>query len=381
MRPTTAAVISRIVAFAAVSYAVGAILYIGFNPDLFQWDFAVYYKAFGALQSDQNPYELLYVYPPVTLWVFAPFTLFTPLMASAIFLILKSLALACLLYIWSKEFLPHGADMLLPLFLLFGYNATIYADFAAGNISVFEQLVQWTAFLFLLKNRIRTFCALIILAASFKLTPLLFLLLLPLLKVEKGWSHVLASITIFVGIHLFSAILSPTLFSQFASNISVDGGRGAINPSVFAFVSNIVEYSHRSMSLQIPSFVPIVLYAAVAGGVLAVARRPLAILVRSQDRLNLIFFVCVLMALILPRFKDYSYILLLVPTYTIILRSSVPGNRMLLLVLAMLSVDVPMPGFSFISKLWGYYPLFFAAGVFLLYVREIQSLESGAPET
>ena len=83
MRPTTAAVASRIVTLAVVAYAIGAIAYIGFSPDRFQWDFSVYYEAVRAFQSGQDPYELLYVYPPVTLWIFAPFTLFALPTASA----------------------------------------------------------------------------------------------------------------------------------------------------------------------------------------------------------------------------------------------------------------------------------------------------------
>lgn len=372
---------SRILTGAVLLYAVGVVSYIGINAELYQWDFKIYYSAIESLQAGHNPYEMLYVYPPLTLWIFFPFTLFTPPVASALYLVLKSLAFLFLLFLWRKEFLPSGDKPLLPPFLLFAFNAAIYTDFAAGNISIFEQLFLWLAFSFLLKNRIPWFCTLIIIAASFKLTPLLFLLLLPLFGLKQSWYYVGMSSGIFAAFLFCCYLFSPSLFQDYLANLQVDGGRGAINPSVFAFFSHISEFIGRSGQMDIPEIVPIAAYLCFSAAVLFIARRPLAILARSanpRDRMILVFFVCVLTALILPRFKDYAYILLLVPTYFIILTANVPWNRSLMLLLTMVSASIPLPGLSFNSKLWGYYPLFLAVGVFLLYVREILSSESHA---
>lgn len=375
---------SRILSGAVLLYAAGAATYIGLHPEQYQWDFKIYYSAIGELQAGHNPYELLYLYPPLTLWVFSPFSLFTQPVASVLYLILKSIAFLFLLSIWRKEFLPSDNNTLLPVFLLFAFNATIYTDYAAGNISVFEQLFLWLAFSFLLKNRIAWFCTLVIIAASFKLTPLLFLFLLPLFNVKRSWYYVSLSLGIFAGFLFCSYLLFPSLFHDYLANLHVEGGRGAINPTVFAFASNISEFIGRSHHMEIPGIVPIAAYLCISTAVLFIARRPLAVLARSanpRDRLTLVFFVCVLTALILPRFKDYSYILLLVPTYSIILQSNIPRSRSLLLLLTMLSAHIPLPGLSFISKLWGYYPLFIAGGVFLLYVREILSSEAQATKS
>ena len=162
--------LSQILSGTVLLYAAGVATYIGLHPEQYQWDFEIYYSAIGELQAGHNPYEVLYLYPPLTLWVFSPFSLFTQPAASVLYLILKSIAFLFLLSIWRKEFLPADNNTLLPVFLLFAFNATIYTDFAAGNISVFEQLFLWLAFSFLLKNRITWFCTLVIIAASFKLT-------------------------------------------------------------------------------------------------------------------------------------------------------------------------------------------------------------------
>jgi len=98
----------------------------------------------------------------------------------------------------------------------------------------------------------------------------------------------------------------------------------------------------------------------------------------DKDKI-IIFLACVVYALILPRFKDYYYVLLLVPTYFIVKRARHIKAYIPLIVLvilpSILSTEIPLPGFkrfiSLLNILWEYHPLIVAYFVWGLYIFEI----------
>jgi hypothetical protein len=88
---------------------------------------------------------------------------------------------------------------------------------------------------------------------------------------------------------------------------------------------------------------------------------------------QVLFLVCLVYALIHPRFKDYAYLLLVVPSYYIIKNAWHLRVFPLLFILAILaSPQWPLPLLGTLSVvLWKYYPLIFAFGVWGIYLHEI----------
>jgi hypothetical protein len=85
-----------------------------------------------------------------------------------------------------------------------------------------------------------------------------------------------------------------------------------------------------------------------------------------------VFMVCLVYALIHPRFKDYGYILLLVPSYYIIKNIRYPRIALFLFMLFIMSNRMMLPIVSAIYDIiWLYYPLMVAYCVWGIYLYEI----------
>ncbi len=92
----------------------------------------------------------------------------------------------------------------------------------------------------------------------------------------------------------------------------------------------------------------------------------------DKERLFL-FLACLVYALILPRFKDYSYILLIVPAYFILKELTYWKAKPILFILIILPspINASLPGISLISRvIWEYYSLFLAYSIWGLYIYE-----------
>ena len=157
-------------------------------------DFQTFYYAALAELRGLDPYRLEslqavagksvvlpFLYPPVTLALFAPFTALPIAMAGLFWLGLKLAMAAFLIVIWRRWFLPDTSLALLVLVASFGFNGSLLWDLTTGNISVPEQLLLWAAFACYVEERRRWFTALVAIASVFKLLPiaLLGLLLVP----------------------------------------------------------------------------------------------------------------------------------------------------------------------------------------------------------
>ena len=364
------------------------------NPSLFHWDFHIYYSAAEAYIAGANPYHdvftgLGYRYPPFTLWLFVPFTLFDIGLASGLYFIFQCILLFTVIYLWTKGILKKEIDILFVLFCLFAYNFAVLQDIIAGNITLLEQLLIWLAFYFFLKKgRLMLFCLFIILAATFKLQPILFLILLLFSKDEKRYTYLFGSAAVFVTIHLVSYLINPTLFTSLVENglMGLDWQRGVINPSTFALVQDMIEFSANKTGLSVPQIVPWAIFSTIVVAVVLISWRSVVKL-RIVEIVNnekiLIFLVCLVYVLIDPRLKDYSFILLLVPTYYIIRSVSymklgivlLYSQAIFLIVFSLYGERMPHPGS--IASLVGYYPLIVAYLVWGLYLYWIRARSFG----
>lgn len=378
-----------------ILYCVAVLVHMLINTELFQWDFRTYYFAAEAYTKGLNPYDvntisalssvpttLKFVYPPITLLFFRLFVLVDYDMAFYLFLAFKFMILIALVVLWKYRILKDRADLPFYLFCIFAFNSAIYIDISAGNISVIEQFLIWLAFSFFLKRRVAPFCLLIIIAGLFKVWPILFLFLLWFSTEEKKWTYFISSLLTFVALMFISFMISPGLFADFMQNAGAIYERGVRNPATFSLIMDPFELLARETGIIVPVAIPIILFSIVIAGILFVswqAYRRLSYTDREDKERLFLFLACLVYALILPRFKDYSYILLIVPAYFILkeLRCWKVAPILFVLIILPSPINASLPGISLISRvIWEYYSLFLAYGIWGLCIYGIFTYEN-----
>lgn len=286
-----------------------------------QWDFLAYYFPTQLWYSGQSPYlcmvqEHPFFYTPLSLGVFLPFT-FLPLQTALwTFLGLKIVALLALLYIWYRYFLlPLMPDdswkslsILFVAVLLFvsGFRECVKLDIFSGNISIFEQLLIWTGIAAFLRNKDYLFVGCILVCSIFKVLPIALLGLLLLKRDKKSTFLFLKSSAFFLGMFLVAGCLSPVLFREFLTHQNPMESRGFVHPSSLMLLQDIAP--HFAFPLY-------VLFVSIIAG--------LFVYFIYRFRPALVYGVIgylICYALILPRFKDYSFILLIIPAVYVIQR-------------------------------------------------------------
>jgi hypothetical protein len=379
-----------------ILYVAGLLIYMLVHMEQFQWDFRTYYFAAEAYTKGLNPYDvntisalssvpitLKFVYPPVTLLFFRLFVLVDYDAASYLFLAFKFMFLMALVALWKYRILKDRADLPFYFFCVFAFNSAIYIDISAGNISVIEQFFIWLAFLFFLKRKIPLFCLLIIIAGFFKVWPILFLFLLWFSNEKKKWKYFSGSLLTFIALMLISFMISPGLFANFMQNAGAIYERGVRNPATFSLIMDPFQLLAKETGIIVPVAVPMIIFSIVIIGILFTswqAYRRLSYTEREDKEKLFLFLACLVYALILPRFKDYSYILLIVPAYFILKELTYRKATPVLFILIILPspISASLPGISLISRvIWEYYSLFMAFGIWGLYIYEIFSHGNG----
>ncbi len=354
------------------------------HPGRYQWDLQTYYYGARAFAEGKNPYSLdvlsavadtpvrfRYVYPPHTLPVMEVLTKFSPSVASLLWLAIKGVLICVLFRVWSR-LLPGMAEPGYFLLAVLAFNGAILADVVAGNISLVEQAFLWSGFLMLRKNL--TVSALLIAAASFfKVTYALFLVL-PLIVPGEGRGRAFALGAFFVVAPLvLSAVATPALFRAFldAGGVLADPlERGDNNPCLFAFLLTLADVFRQATGWGLP-------VAAIAGifvihgiALVALSWRRVREMLRpgsSDPVVPLILLFTVLYPLLVPRFKNYAYILLIPAALSMVLQGGNGGRERWLLVFVLV-----VPTFTLFSELLPLteYYLFFAGYVlFWILVR------------
>jgi hypothetical protein len=395
----------RIVVFVLLSlYSLFLLWHIASGIDKrFQWDFKTHYCAARVSEMGLNFYDQPYLrhfcspdvqqyysYTPLSIWFFRFFALFDYPTAYLIFFILKLVVLAGLLFLWKKIFLEEEGDLGFFVFALLAFNSALYVDLLAGNISLLEQLGLWLGFFFLLRRKLFLFGLCVVVIANFKVVPLAFLILLLFLGGKKKLLHFFGWLAGFVALQAVSFAASPFLFKQFLRVFfsMLHETHSILNPSTFVWVENLLRsYYPKVVGSAPPSVVIFTVFIMLAALIIWLTGRALSRLKRQRgidtDKIKIIIFICCLAyALLMPRFKDYSYVLLLVPAYFALKKFSVGLGRVFLFALIILSVPetVNLPGFQEIFKyVWGYSPLWAAVVVWVLYLRHAFSLKKLHP--
>ncbi|MDR3692831.1 MAG: glycosyltransferase family 87 protein [Fimbriimonas sp.] len=303
---------SRWLDFAAAGLWLCFLIYLVARSGGFGWDFHVYQQAAQALLAGRDPLEdpylvhvggvktyLPFIYPPLTLLPFLPFAFLSKTAAYLIWVPLQIGGFALLARVWKRSFLVFPLNGKWGLFLLLAFNASLYTCFATGNFALFEGVVLFLAMEALLKKRDYACSAWIVLAACFKMQPILYLGLLLWLggkdRVRAAAYGMLAFI-LYAGANL--ALFPRSTFEMLQGAMSREDSRSN-NPSLLAFAE---DFTSRA-----PIADAKIVYLLLAGLILAVSVFALRRWNEPDPALRLLF-VMLTISLVLPRFMIYSYI-------------------------------------------------------------------------
>jgi len=314
------------------------------NPGL-QGDLRIYHAAAKACAEGRNPYDagaltsalgktqpLPFVYPPATLPLLRSLLVLDYRTTYFAFFALKIAGVIALVLMWQRRLFPEAAARAcLYLLCALAYAQTIKMDVRAGNISVFEQLLIWTAALAFLRRRPGLYAALIASAAVFKVTAAVLLLLLLVDRDRRAKAALLAATAGLAVVHGVSAAVRPDLFAAFLRNAAALDDRGGVNPASLAVIRDGLE---RLAGDRVFPHLDAVVYGLfvllVLGALVWVGRRHDF----RADRVGAVFVGFLAYALAVPRFKDYSYILLIPPSvYVVVSVLRGFGARLLALLL------------------------------------------------
>jgi hypothetical protein len=375
--------VERVIAYLSLAVAAGLIVLVSIRWNAYQWDFHMFYgaaKDFAAGVTPYRGYGLSYYHPPLMLYVYWLFTLLPDNWAIEVWYGLKLAALAGLFIIWHRDFVRLQPRASTVLFFIFAFGATIYGDLVAGNVSIFEQLLLWLGFSQLLRGQHLVFALCVVVAAQVKLTPIFFAVLLIAACEPRQWRVFFATVIGFFALFSLNYWLQPELFRDFLTVLAKLDERGVECTSFLALVRDISDLALGSAFTE-RSLLDEVVFLSIAGsiGMLSLwAWQGYARRATKVDQRLLICFSCVVLVLISPRMKVYTYILLLAPT--LFLFRSGSWRRQIPLAVAAMAVLVLFPQgnsllpFRLAFKLFNIYlPLFATFGIWVAYLHVLRT--------
>jgi hypothetical protein len=351
-----------------------------------QWDFRVYYYAARAWADGVNPYVMgnlpptsisvfAFTYPPYAMSFFWPFTLLPLHVALLVFLALKLILLAWLVVIWSRVLRISVTTPSWLLFLLFAYSSTIFIDLASGNIVTIEQWLLWTGLVFLLSGRYTAYVTAVVAASLFKLTPIVLLVMCFWIPDRRRYRYLAMGTIAFACVLMATYTISPRLTTDFfAHSFSLDE-RATTNPALLALVRDVSELISRTYGLVINRTSQTLIYALLAITILVptwlTARRVNN--TQAVNRIELILYLVLLAwAITAPRFKNYAYMLVIVPTYYVATHSTRLPVAVPLLLIACLTANTWIARPEHVALIGTYSSWFIALGAWMLYVYELR---------
>jgi hypothetical protein len=293
--------------------------------------------------------------------------------AIAVWLVAELAAAVAMVATWRRLIGPFPVDARLALLLVLGFDAALYTAFASGNVAVFEALALAVAFEGLVRDRPVRFAVLVVAAAAVKVVPIVYLACLLVWGGPRRHRVLAWALAAAAAIALAQLVVAPAWCAEFWAAATALDERRWTNPTTLAAVR---DFADRAFAIPVwPA------YLAIAAAVLAVTGWRLA-RARPSPRVAapLVFVVA---ALVLPRFKSYSYVEL-VPAAIVCLRALARPARLALA--ALLGAVLPWsyllvasPGFCRsleatlpVSRyVWGYTPLAGAFALWLVYLARV----------
>ncbi len=387
--------INLLIACLSVGYFIVIFLHIFLKPDDYQQSFRIYYFAASAYFDNLNPYDSAvlcdladksymfpYVYPPITLYLFYPFILIEYNIAANVFLVLKIISLVLLISVWIKYFKVDNKEYgFFFLFLLCGINFTFYWDISNGNITVFEQLLLWYAFVMFTKKKYATFMLLIMLSAIFKFTLLFFIVLLVLDNFKNNLKLIIVSVCIVLFYVILNYILCYDVWEYYIDKIiyvkdivSLNNYHNTSYPSLYNMLK-IVYLRFIDLGMIVPNkyilqFVYLFASMTIVGITYAQIRNAKSVLEEIDYKQYIIALAVLVYALICPRHAMYSYIIVLLPIYNLITHKKYIYYGILIVLLSAITTNPTMPpGFRLLyGMLYPFYPVIL---VFIFWIIQL----------
>lgn len=312
-----------------VAYAAFTAWAVLSQPDHRQWDLRVYYAAAKVHSAGGDPYDpdalaavlpdtkvFPWVYPPYALWLFRPLAWFSYPTVFHAWLLLKFVALGFLFASWRRYFAPPSGNFVLLLALCaLAFRETTIRNLYQGNVTEFEQLLLWTGFLFLVRGRPGLF-ALFVTAASLWKPPSVLLLGFGFLDLRhKGHIAMAGGAVALIAVNAVSYGLDPAAYTSFIDGVGAMNEPGRVNPTFFNLLRELREAAGGGPVLEAMS---LAVFAAYFVGLSIVAARALRGLDLRRDRVPALMLGLLFYAAVMPRFKDYQYMLLLVPAWHVL---------------------------------------------------------------
>jgi glycosyl transferase family 87 len=352
------------------------------------WDFTVYYHSVQAWRAGLDPYDTAslppalstagfkFNYPPYALVLFEPFALLPLPRAMLVYLVLKLIALGWLVRIWSRLLQTSLLEPPWILFLLFAYSSAMFIDFVSGNVTTFEQLLLWLGVTALLKERYWPYVAAVVAASLLRITLIPLLLACLVAPGRRGYGHVAGGVAAFASIFLVTYLVAPQLTVEFFQSIPKNFGEsGRLNPSLMPLVHDVSTLARRVYDAPLMPAIELGLYALLAAAIVAptmvMARRVAGTTAVNRNEV-IVYLLFLAYALALPRFKNYSYMLLIAPTYYIATRSTHLRQAVPLLLIACLPVYSWVTRPEHIALVANYSQWLIALGAWFLYLYEIE---------
>ena len=392
-----------------LAYGLYLVVDVWIHRDEYLWDYrSCYYNGWdyreGVLpyartlmrQPRHAPKEVYnFLYHPVLLWLFAGWSLVEFHTAYSLYVLLSVGALGATIALWRRAFLPRDSGLLLYLLCLFGFNSAFYRGFEAGNINTFDIALVWLAFYMFVKERHLAFILLVVAVSLGKGFPIVLLGLLFFIEGRRKWRYILWAGLVFAAVHGITFAIHPKALLEYAAQKvhilrePLEGPEASM-PSTRAIL--YVLFRHLAARKVIDfAEAPILLvgsYLGLAVTVVMVSVRGLRRLrVKGEERRIIVVFMgAFLLALILPHFKDYSYALLIPPTYVVITRQRFVGASALLAGIVMVPyVWEKLPGVKAVGAfLAPYGVVFIAYGLWMTFLvmisRQPRSVVERTPE-
>ncbi|NIO49981.1 MAG: DUF2029 domain-containing protein [Candidatus Aminicenantes bacterium] len=299
----------------------------------FQWDFKMYHSAVKVFFDGGNYYdgELIkekggrppYPYSPYGIYFLLFLGILPSQNAAFLWLGLKLGILIVLFWIWKKIFYDYFDEryswILFCLFLVWSlraFNRAIYMDFRAGNISIIEEFLIWSGMLFLLYGgRYLLFGLCLLVASFFKLLPIVligFVLIVGTGKIKDRIKQL--AIICLIGLVIWGAglLIMPFEFGEWFNFLRsasfMPRESGIINPAILPFIRQIIGNGGKVLELILYFlwiFIVFFISYFVSRNIL---KKDFSLL---QKKKYLFFLWCFVYPIILPRFKDYTFIFLL----------------------------------------------------------------------
>jgi hypothetical protein len=371
---------NRLILIAAAAALMAA---VAFRVDTVktQWDLKVYMECSHALATGGDPYtthpvfngdSFQCLYPPMIIDLYRPFAYVSTAMkgdaGERLWAVLKVVSMFLILWLWRDYILRPGANVRRLLFAAIAYGSPFWSDFRAGNAGSFEHLILWGALAAFIAERDYLFVVLVAAAAQPKILPLAFLPLV-VVKPRPNLKAFVVGGALALGVFGVNELVHPGMLKEFFLQLRDPGQpwhyeRGPNNCSFVGLVQHALEtaWNDRARAMAWAMRVNAVWSAVIAAFTAWSLRRLwLGAGSEKEKRRATVMLYAAAYAMVAPRLKDYSFLLLIPPTL-VALESDAPRPlRFAILLCALLDSTKALAekaGFGVWSLFAGYFKLY-----------------------